>query len=243
MKLTGLLGTGSGKLGNSVFATIAGEQIVRQYQPVVANPSTTSQVVQRSKFKMLSQLGALMADDIAIPRVGLVSSRNRFIKINSEKVEAGDYTNGISASVYMGDIQLTASNKTFIGTLSIDEADASAIKVKLEGSTADAINPAYDRIELVVYTTTQNGDIKRVYATSVENASSFNKITGATLASGQRVYAYAYGVSFANAAAKARYEALAVGENAAFATLVAKRIITESDATLSKTAVAYAGAA
>lgn len=86
MKLNGLLGTGSGKLGTSVFTTVKGTQIVRQHQPVVTNPSTKLQVAQRSRFKLVSQLAASMADVIAIPRIGLTSSRNLFIKKNMPAV-------------------------------------------------------------------------------------------------------------------------------------------------------------
>lgn len=44
------IGNGSGKVGNLVVATRAGEQITRVYQPRVANPKTYSQMVQRAKF-------------------------------------------------------------------------------------------------------------------------------------------------------------------------------------------------
>ena len=51
MKLVGILGSGSGKLGSSVFSTVAGETVVRQYQPTVANPNTEAQVNQRARMK------------------------------------------------------------------------------------------------------------------------------------------------------------------------------------------------
>ena len=44
------IGNGSGKVGNLVVATRAGEQITRVYQPRVANPKTYSQMLQRAKF-------------------------------------------------------------------------------------------------------------------------------------------------------------------------------------------------
>ena len=44
------IGNGSGKVGNLVVATRAGEQITRVYQPRVANPKSYSQMVQRAKF-------------------------------------------------------------------------------------------------------------------------------------------------------------------------------------------------
>ena len=44
------IGNGSGKVGNLVVATRAGEQITRVYQPRVANPKSYSQMMQRAKF-------------------------------------------------------------------------------------------------------------------------------------------------------------------------------------------------
>lgn len=44
------IGNGSGKVGNLVVSTRAGEQITRVYQPRVANPKTYTQMLQRAKF-------------------------------------------------------------------------------------------------------------------------------------------------------------------------------------------------
>lgn len=44
------IGNGSGKVGNLVVATRAGEQITRVYQPRVSNPKSFAQMMQRAKF-------------------------------------------------------------------------------------------------------------------------------------------------------------------------------------------------
>lgn len=44
------IGNGSGKVGNLVVSTRAGEQVTRVYQPRVANPKSFSQMLQRAKF-------------------------------------------------------------------------------------------------------------------------------------------------------------------------------------------------
>lgn len=82
MKLNGIFGKGSGKVGSSVFAVSGGEQIVRQYNPNVSNPSTEAQVAQRAKFKLMSQIAADLANVIVIPKEGLRSSRNSFVSKN-----------------------------------------------------------------------------------------------------------------------------------------------------------------
>lgn len=82
MKLNGILGKGSGKLGSSVFAISGGAQIVREHNPKVSNPNTVAQVEQRAKMKLLSQLAADLAPALFYKKKGLVSARNQFIAAN-----------------------------------------------------------------------------------------------------------------------------------------------------------------
>lgn len=63
MKLYGIAGKGTGKVGAFVYAVRKGEQIVRQYNPNVENPNTRPQVEQRAKFKLLSQLSAAVGNN------------------------------------------------------------------------------------------------------------------------------------------------------------------------------------
>lgn len=82
MKLTGIFGKGTGRKGDAVFAISGGEQIVRQYNPVVSNPSTEGQVEQRAKLKLMSQLAAALSRALAFRKQGLVSARNQFVSKN-----------------------------------------------------------------------------------------------------------------------------------------------------------------
>lgn len=82
MKLNGIIGKGTGKLGSSVFAISGGSQIVREYNPVVSNPNTDAQVAQRAKLKLMSQIGAALAPALGFKKLGLVSARNQFVSKN-----------------------------------------------------------------------------------------------------------------------------------------------------------------
>ena len=106
MKQYGFVGKGTGKLGSAVFAISGGEQIVRQYNPVVSNPKTEKQIAQRSKFKLLSQIAAALAPAIAIKKNGLVSARNQFVSKNMPLTEWNQDT----ASVALPSLQLTMGN-------------------------------------------------------------------------------------------------------------------------------------
>ena len=80
MKLQGILGGGTGKLGESVFTNNAGRTIVRQYNPHVRNPRTARQQNSRGRFTVASELAKqfALALKIGMPRIGALTSRNRF---------------------------------------------------------------------------------------------------------------------------------------------------------------------
>ena len=105
MKVRGYL-KGSGKLGNIVCSTVAGETIARDYNPEVANPNTETQVEQRAKFKLMSQLSSVMAPVIAIPKVKNQSSRNLFVRKNM----GATVFDGVQAAINLNRVQLTNGN-------------------------------------------------------------------------------------------------------------------------------------
>lgn len=164
MKLYGLFGKGSGKLGSSVFAISSGEQIVREYNPVVENPNTPAQVEQRAKFKLLSQLAASLASIIVIPKNGLVSSRNRFIGYNMPAVS---YTNG-TASVELEKLTITGGARHIPG-VTIATAGAIGFTVNLQGAPESSVSAV---VYCVVKREGENG--LRVLATQIVEKSNDN---------------------------------------------------------------------
>lgn len=116
MKVRGYL-KGSGKLGNIVCSTVAGETIARDYNPEVANPNTETQVAQRAKFKLMSQLSSVMAPVIAIPKEKSQSSRNLFVRKNM----GATVFDGVQAAINLNRVQLTIGN-TNIETFGCDRS-------------------------------------------------------------------------------------------------------------------------
>lgn len=84
-KINPLLGKGTGKVGAFLLQVNSGVQILKEKPVKVANPNTDAQVEQRAKLKLMSQIAADMAQSIAFPKKGLVSSRNAFISANIGK--------------------------------------------------------------------------------------------------------------------------------------------------------------
>lgn len=135
MKLKGIFGKGSGKLGNAVFAVSGGEQLVKEYNPRVSNPNTPAQVEQRAKFKLMSQLAAVFAPAIAFKKDGLTSARNKFVAANIGKVVYAEN----NARLAFVNIDLTGGNVSFpmpsinVGaggnvSISLSEAPAESVK-------------------------------------------------------------------------------------------------------------------
>jgi hypothetical protein len=115
-KMSGITGTLSGKMGNAVFRVRAGQQVVAQYQPQVTNPNTEAQQVARAKFKLITQLAAIMAP--AMGTLGVVTRparqgrnpRTGFVAKNYALVTADPSAEAAEkVTIPMEEIQLTES--------------------------------------------------------------------------------------------------------------------------------------
>lgn len=225
MKLNGLLGTGSGKLGTSVFTTVKGVQIVRQHQPTVANPSTTLQVTQRSRFKLVSQIAASMADVIAMPRMGLTSSRNLFIKKNMPAIlgdEAG-------AQVSYEDLQLT--NGTAALPAIVATRSGGNLTLKLASNASAIIN----RVIYCIFTKNSAGQLmlNTSAIVSVPGEDGTFKLQVKDIAGDLALYAY--GMKDTSASASATFGNYQVTNASDIATLVSNRSISSKDYIFTKT--------
>lgn len=185
MKLMGLAGVGTGKLGNNVFSVRKGEQIVRQYNPIVANPQTNAQVASRSRLKLMSQLAAVLAPSIAIPGDGLKSRRNMFI---SQNYDLSSYASG-KAQVNMALIQLTKSSVS-LPSLQVVRAQGTGITCSL----VDDAHEALDRVAYIVVAKNADGSFS-IFAKGIANEAgaggTFEKVLPFT---SLPIVVYAYGI-------------------------------------------------
>lgn len=225
MKLNGLLGTGSGKLGTSVFTTVKGTQIVRQHQPVVTNPSTKLQVAQRSRFKLVSQIAASMADVIAIPRIGLTSSRNLFIKKNMPVVHG----NVEGARVSYEKLQLTNGTATLPAI--IVNRSASRLNLELEGDARGIVN----RVIYCIFTKNSDGQLILNTSAVVSDAGADGYFTLDIPIIAGDLAIYAYGMKDTSASASATFGNYKVTNASDIATLVSNRSISSKDFIFTKT--------
>lgn len=215
-KIYGINGVITGKLGAAVYAVRNGEQISRQYQPVVANPQTASQIAARAKLKLLSQLSACYAPIIAIKRQGSVTARNMFLKRN---YEFAGYANN-QADITLADVQLTNSAVALAGF----RVDRSGASMSLELS--EDMGNSIDRVVYVVVR--KAGTQELIIADSkvvefTEGAGTFPttmpKVTG-------EIVVMAYGIRLNTAAARIAFGNLSVPT----AQEVAKLLVTMNNA-------------
>lgn len=226
MKLTGLTGTGSGKLGSSVFSVHAGEQVVRQYQPIVTNPSTQTQVNNRARLKLISQLSAVMGDVIAIPRKGNVTSRNLFVSDNYHVTEA---LNGV-ATVNLSAIGLTRGGIN-IPYVNAERVDTTSIDVAL----ADKANQIVSRVVYVMFFRNRSGELQLADSAVVETAGVNGTFPYSFGYIAQDVVVYAYGIYDKNTKATAKFNDYAVETGTEVASLISDRKVSDSDYLVSKT--------
>lgn len=230
-------GKTTGKVGGLVYATSGGEQIVREYNPSVANPSTTAQVNQRARMKLMSQLSAALAPVVAMTKDGLVSKRNKFVKKNFGSSYA---LNGV-AQISYENIQLTEGS-TGLPQIVVN------VNVQAIGdpgayfATAPSVN--ISRVVYCVFGKSQENRLEFLFSRIVTErgegtaASPYFLVDLADLPvtrvddeitfAGEYVI-YAYGMSDTSERATARYGNLNVQNASDIATLVANRTITFED--------------
>lgn len=222
MKLAGIAGKGSGRLGSMVFSSSAGEQVVRQYQPSVSNPNTKAQVNNRAKLKLMSQVAAAVSGEIAIPRQGLKSSRNLFVKKNYDLATAAD---GVATLDYAS-LQFTNSGVALPSVLLVRAEEQGAGKIV--ASLAEI--PAVSRIVYLCYKKTTEGALQFVDSKiATETLGGDGSFSVQFDDPSGDVVVYAYGMRDMSANASAKYGNYSVSDGTALATLVMNRTLSASD--------------
>lgn len=231
-KIYGLFGSMTGKVADVVMSVRNGEQIARKYQPVVYNPSSAAQVQARAKLKLMSQLSAVMAPVIAIPRNGSVSSRNMFVKQN---YPVATFADGM-AQANVANLKITNSVVSF-PALEIDRSGTL--------STVKLAEPAFglSRVVYAVFARQTDNSLRFVGSFVATDAGSSN-IYGQSIPLGTtgEVYVLGYGVRDNTEAARATFGNLEVLTGETVAKLIVQRVLTSVDITLTETRGLYSAA-
>lgn len=226
MKQYGILGKGSGKLGSSVFAISGGEQIVRQYNPVVSNPNTPAQVAQRAKLKLMSQIAADLAPVLAIPKDGLKSARNQFVSKNIGNATFADNT----AEVDYEKLQITAGSAAMPELGNVAYADG-----HVTGALASAAPEDITAVVYCVFKLDSKMQLSLQASSVIETAGAGRTFPFDMEVQGETLIVYAYGLKTGTTGFDMKYEDYEIGDATDVARLVATRAIKKTSSALTVT--------
>lgn len=233
-KAYGINGVAVGKLGNSVYSVNSGVQIVRAYQPVVANPNTSAQQSNRAKLKLASQLAATLAPTIAIVKEGLVSRRNHFIRRNYEFISANEG----EAQISLENIQLTNGTLSLPGIEVVRDQVANRLEVQLQNEAGESI----DAVVYCFYKKLEDGSLQYYTSQTVTPGNTTNDDAPTTFGLRRdyidgEILILAYGIRYngGSAASRVKYENLKSLSGVDIATLVYNQTLSSSDFTFSQT--------
>ena len=197
MKVDGTNGYATGKLGNTVYAVRNGQQLARQYNPVVANPQTDAQVQSRTILKLMSQLAAILAPVIAIPAEGLKSKRNLFI---SQNYNLAYYSNN-EAQIALDAVQLTKSSVAF-PSVDVTRAQATGITCQLDADS----HLSFDRVVYVCITKQTDGSMSLFDTKIISEAGENGTFPGILAYTPNAICIYAYGIRANDEATLTRFD-------------------------------------
>lgn len=216
MRVYGINGKGYGKSGSKVYSINHGVMIEREYNGSISNPNTPAQVTQRSRFKLASQVSADLAPVIVIPRKGIQSPRNLFVKKNMGYF----YGTSEGAQVTYENLQITAG---CIGLPGIDANRETEDKLTL--SLREVVLGTIDHVVYNVFLKLDNGSLLPAASAVVDvDSDNDSALVDIDDIAGDIVI-YAYGIREKNAKAHAIYGNCVIESGTDVATLVANRTI------------------
>lgn len=227
-KIYGLFGAMSGKVADVVMSVRNGQQIVRKYQPVVANPKSQNQYTTRARFKMISQLSAVLASVIAMPRISGVSPRNRFSSVNFP-ISSFD---GTKATIDLDKVQLTSSVVGFPQLTAT--RGASAIEVSLDNE-GDASAADFDRVVYAMFVRNQDDTLMFAGSTVVNEPGDGGIFSAELPYTEKSAVVYGYGMRDNSDAARMYFGNTEVTSAAMVAQLIVSHTLSDTDVTVSRT--------
>lgn len=217
-----------GKLGGSSLSqNPGGETIIRTINYTPRNPKTNAQVQVRSKLKLLSQLGAALADVLVIPRDGNKSARNMFTKINSDKVATVE---GV-AQISLDNVQISNSNRA-LPMIELSRATDDGV-TELSVGMSESVAGICDRVVYIVYRKSSESQLQfiasKVVPTTNDNKAQHDFSTERDGDVTGSLVVYAYGIKDKDAAATVKYGQMQASAASDVAQLFTAKKLSASD--------------
>lgn len=139
-KVVGLVGSASGKIGNVVYAVTNGIQIARVYQPVVSNPKSGLQTMQRAKGNLAGRISSFT------PRTAIMglgannrTRRGEFLRNILKKASVVQTSTGYEAKIDNPDMLFSRGSVILSVINAAVNASNNSISVTLSGPTSGTI--------------------------------------------------------------------------------------------------------
>lgn len=141
-KVVGLVGAASGKIGNLVYAVTNGIQTARVYQPVVSNPKSRGQSLQRAKGNLAGRMSSFVPRT-AIMGMGINNRmrRGEFLSNILKKADAQFVEGVFEAKINPALVQFSKGAVILPVTLTSITATSHNVAVILTGVADTAIAP------------------------------------------------------------------------------------------------------
>lgn len=202
-KVVGLVGAASGKIGNLVYAVTNGIQIARVYQPVISNPKTAGQNLQRAKGNLAGRMSSFVPRTV-IMGMGINNRvrRGEFLR-NILKNADATYVNGTyEAKINPALVLFSKGAVTLPITLTSITATSHNVAIVLTGVADTIITPEVYASRLVrlvamVYDQTTNNlvEVSTKLATMPTQGSTATTNMAIAHTGGYEVFVYAIPMS------------------------------------------------
>lgn len=142
-KVVGLVGSASGKIGNIVYAVTNGIQVARVYQPVVSNPKSSLQNMQRAKGNLAGRISSF------VPRTAIMGlgnnnriRRGEFLRLLLKAAHVAMYEGAYQAKVASEDVVFSKGAVPISVVQPSFSATGNSLNVTLYGPTDTAMSEA-----------------------------------------------------------------------------------------------------
>lgn len=143
----------TGRVAGSVFAVRNGEVIERAYNPIVANPRTDAQLIQRAKMNLAGQISKLVGFEILISMGMPYKGKNRtmFVRNIVNKAESSMVGKDAVAKIAPEKIIFSHGNVTPVATAATPTVTANNVSVALTPVSGIQGNTFGERVIVLVY--------------------------------------------------------------------------------------------
>lgn len=143
----------TGRLAGSVFAVRNGEVIERAYNPIVANPRTDAQLLQRAKMNLAGQISKLVGFEILTSMSMPFKGKNRtmFVRNLVNKATAEMVGKDAVAKIAPEDIIFSRGSVTPVAGAGNPVVESDKVTVALTPATGIEENTFGERVVVLVY--------------------------------------------------------------------------------------------